>query len=239
MIEHYFQLQFRMLNRSIRDFGLHPAVAYIFAVLGFVVISYLLFYKVSFAEYIFPFFALASMYKLCNEDRNHWLAMNLVNHFRKIRFLENLIIALPFLIFMLVKASYFGIIILCLGMAILTFYTSKEINNVAIPTPFSSRPFEFLVGFRRTFIMFIIAYFLCGMAIYVDNYALGLFSVIVPFWISISFYNNQERIYLVWMNSSNAKIFLSEKLKTALLFSNLTAFLPAIAMLVYNPGQFC
>jgi hypothetical protein len=47
--------------------------------------------------------------------------------------------------------------------------------------PLYKYPFEFTVGFRTNYFMFFITYFLAIMAIHVDNFNLGIFSLILVF----------------------------------------------------------
>ncbi|MBK7030860.1 MAG: hypothetical protein IPH45_17355 [Bacteroidales bacterium] len=57
-----------------------------------------------------------------------------------------------------------------------SFTTHNSRWNFTIPTPFSKHPFEFAVGFRKTFLAWLFAYFLTIMAISVGNFNLGVFS---------------------------------------------------------------
>ena len=51
----YFLLQYIMINRAIKEAGIHPLLAYIVGSIAFVVISEIIFLKTIFAEYLIVF----------------------------------------------------------------------------------------------------------------------------------------------------------------------------------------
>jgi hypothetical protein len=102
--------------------------------------------------------------------------------------------------------------------------------NVTIPTPFSKKPFEFTVGFRKTFYVFPIAYFLAYISISVGNFNLGVFSMLLIGLTCFSFYSKIENDYFVWNYNLSSKEFLIEKTKTCLIFFTLLS-LPIIIAL--------
>ncbi|MBS1613925.1 MAG: ABC transporter permease, partial [Bacteroidetes bacterium] len=99
-----------------------------------------------------------------------------------------------------------------------------------IPTPFGRKPFEFAVGFRSTFALFIIAYAIAGIAAVVVNFNLGIFALLMVFAITLSYYGAPEDEYYVWQHSYSPKAFLFMKYKTAVQYATLLS-LPALAIL--------
>ena len=121
------------------------------------------------------------------------------------------------------------LVVIAVLMALLNFNTK---TNFTIPTPFGNRPFEFAVGFRKSYFMFPIAYFLTYQSIKSENFNLGVFSMILIALISLSYYTTPENEYFVWNFKSSAKRFLLMKVKTAFgHFSLLT--LPIVALLSF------
>jgi hypothetical protein len=104
--------------------------------------------------------------------------------------------------------------------------------NFTIPTPFYKKPFEFTVGFRNTFYIFPIAYILTCIAISVDNFNLGIFSLLLVFLVAFSFYTQPENEYFVWSFALTPKQFIIEKIKTALLFTSIVS-LPIVLTLCF------
>ena len=80
-----------------------------------------------------------------------------------------------------------------------------------MPTPFSKNPFEFTTGFRRTLLIFPLAYALTVIAINVDNLNLGIFSILLIFLIVLSFYSKPEEEYYVWVHADTPKSFFEEE----------------------------
>jgi hypothetical protein len=105
--------------------------------------------------------------------------------------------------------------------------------NVTIPTPFSKNPFEFTVGVRKTFYVFPISYFLTYISVSVENFNLGVFSMLLVGITCFSYYSKIENEYFVWNYNLSSKKFLIEKTKTCLLFFSLLS-LPIIITLGFS-----
>jgi len=208
--------------RKLSD-GFFPIVGYFLALLiliVFVGLSLLLFYKTTFAPYMYVLIALYFIAKLSEIKRNDFLKFCFGNEqYRKIRILENMIVALPFVLFLVYKQQFYPIIFLAVISALMALFNFRTTYNVIIPTPFHKKPFEFTVGFRNTFFMFFIAYGLTIIAVTVNNFNLGIFSLILIFIAIFSYYLKPENEYFVWSHSLTPAEFLIEKIRAAFLFS--------------------
>ncbi|MDR0430365.1 MAG: hypothetical protein LBH58_07825 [Tannerellaceae bacterium] len=212
-----------MTKRKLSD-GSRPIVGYLLALfisLVFVGVSILLLSgKSIYAPY---FYALASLFftsKLSEIKRNDFLKIHFGSRqYRKVRILENLIVALPFVIFLVYKQYFYLTIILVVITILAALLSFKATYNFTIPTPFFKKPYEFTVGFRNSFLCFFIACGLAIIAVQVDNFNLGVFSLGLVFLITLSYYLKSENEYFVWSFSCTPVKFLFEKIKTALLFS--------------------
>ncbi|MFB1041191.1 MAG: ABC transporter permease, partial [Polaribacter sp.] len=102
--------------------------------------------------------------------------------------------------------------------------------NVTIPTPFSKKPFEFTVGFRKTFYVFPIAYFLTYISVSVGNFNLGVFSMLLIGITCFSYHSKTENEYFVWNYNLSSKEFLLKKIKTCLTYFSVLS-LPIIITL--------
>jgi hypothetical protein len=235
-MKHYFKLQYKMLNRRFKDNGFDPLIAYFILIFGFVVLSIYLFSKTEFAKYIFILTAMTLIGKLSETRRAEFLESCFGNiKMKKIRVMENLILALPFLFFLLYKQLFISIILLVLLATILALVNFRTIIYFTLWTPFSNRPFEFTTGYRNTFYLYFLAYALAGIAVYVNNFNLGIFSMLLVFITALSYYTNPENEYYVWSYNVNAKQFLYGKIKTAILFSSALALPIAIVMAIFYP----
>jgi hypothetical protein len=211
-----------MTKRKLSD-GTRPIVGYFLALfisLIFVGASVLvLSSKWNYAPHIYALASLFFTLKLSEIRRNDFLRICFGNErYRKVRILENLIVALPFVIFLVYKQHFYLTIILVVITILIALLSFKSTYNFTIPTPFYKKPFEFTVGFRNTFFLFFIAYALAIIAVTVDNFNLGGFALGLVIFTTFGYYLKPENEYYVWSYSCTPAQFLITKIRTALLF---------------------
>ncbi|MFK8103156.1 MAG: ABC transporter permease, partial [Saprospiraceae bacterium] len=178
-MKYYFLLQYRMLQRHMREFGLAPIVGYLLASLIFVGASALPYFKLATtAPYIYIFLALSVINSLGKTQRNDFLKANFSKRdYYRLRWLENTILALSFMLFLCYQGDFIFAAVLFLAASLLSLVNSNRQMSFVIPTPFYRYPFEFTVGFRQTFPLHLFAYFLCFMSVWVGNFNLGIFAL--------------------------------------------------------------
>jgi len=218
----YFLLQFKMGNRRMIDFGLPLLLGYALLISAFLLFSNYLFDNTEFANYIYGLLALSIVSKFSAYARNDFLK-SIFNkkHYKRIRLAENIICCIPFTLFLFYQKQFLFCIllnILVMLLALLKFHTTI---NLTIPTPFSKTPFEFTVGFRKTFYVFPIAYVLTYISISVSNFNLGVFAMLVVGMVCFSYYSKMENDYFVWNFNVSPKEFLMLKVKTCFTFFTL------------------
>ena len=208
--------------------------AYLFALfilLSFIVGSIYLFYRTTFAPYLYMLISLFLVSNLSEIKRTDFLKICFGNErYIKLRILENLITALPFVIFLIYKQQFYPTIFLVLITVLLAMSKFKISYSITIPTPFYKKPFEFTVGFRNTFFLFFIVYGLSIIAVTVDNFNLGIFALMLIFLTVSSYYLKLENEYFVWSFSLTPAKFLIEKIKIAFLFTFYLSF-PVLILL--------
>lgn len=234
----YFQLQFRMLSRKMTAFGIPPVLGFGIIPVLFFAMSELLFRKTEYAPYLYVFLAISFVTQLSEAKRNAFLKsiFNQPNYL-KLRAMENGILVSPFLLFLAYKGQFLLMLIASLGamaMALLHFNASI---NTTLPTPFGKKPFEFTVGFRRTFLLFPTAYFLTFMAILADNFNLGIFSLLTIGITCLSYYAKPENEYFVWNYNLTPQQFLVEKVKTGFLQFTLLSLPVLVALGIFFPDN--
>lgn len=230
-MRYYFLLQFKMINRHLAGFGIHPAMGYVLIVAVFTGFSILLFEKIAFAEYVFMATGLSFTAKLSGPARNQFLkGCFRANNYLKVRILENVIIILPFVIFLIIKFFYFQSLITLILAGFLSVTTFGSRSGLTIPTPFGKKPFEFAIGFRGSFPLFILAYFLAVMSVVAENFNLGIASLILVFLVCMSYYLNPENEFYVWIFHSRPGKFIFSKIKTAIVYSTILT-IPVIIIL--------
>jgi len=227
----YFEIQYKLINRTFREANIAPLAAIALLIIVFLGFSMLLFYKTSFAQYIYVGTGLAFISKLSDTRRTEFLALCFGDALvRKIRILENSVLAVPFLAFLLYENCFLaGITLLIFAFAFALINVRKQ-SNFTLPTPFYRKPFEFTIGFRNTFYLIFIAYGLAVIAVSVNNLSLGVFAMIFIFAITITYYTKPEDEFFVWSYNTTARRFLYQKIKTATVFSTLLVF-PIFALL--------
>jgi hypothetical protein len=209
----YFYLQYIMTNRKIKEAGLPPLLGYLFVLIAFVLLSAYVFQKTDFAKYLVILISLSSIFKLSENTRADFLLSTFGDKIKmQIRILENSILCLPFVLLLLYKSCFLEASMLFLCSLLLSLFTLQSAFHFTIPTPFSNNPFEFSTGFRKSFFLFPIAYALTFMAIKVDNFNLGLFSMLLIFLIAMSYYPTPENEFFVWVHADSPRSFLKKKM---------------------------
>lgn len=232
----YIRLQYQMIFRKFQDAGIQPYLGFLLSTMVFAGVSIYLFFKTEFAEYIYLLIAMTYLSRLSETRRNEFLKICFGDRkLRKIRVMENLICAVPFLIFLLLKWHFAAaglLMVLAISLALANFNTSLSFT---LWTPFSKKPFEFTTGLRNTFYVFLLAYTLSAIATSVDNFNLGVFALFVVFATCLSFYTSPENEYYVWIHHVKASAFLINKIKTAVLFSTILALPIALILSIVFP----
>ncbi len=215
----YFRLQIKLINRTLTEMGSRPIFAYPLGILVFLGASVLLFIRTEFAEYIYGILALSIALKLNEIKRNEFLKLIFSDSdYRKIRTIENLIVCFPFVLFLLYKQMFISTLILVFCAVFLAFLSFKNPFTYTIPTPFSKTPFEFPVGFRKTFYIFPLAYYLMFQSVASGNFNLGLASMVLVGLVVLSYYSKPENELYIWCFNVSPKDFLMSKIRTGLLF---------------------
>lgn len=233
-MKEYFLLQYKRNNRKLKDFGIEPIIGYLLLLVLFIVISLHLFEKYEFAPYLYLIVSLGVTSTLSEEKRNDFLRTCFSKmNYPIIRIIENMASSLPFIAILFYKGFFLPAIILTGGAALLVRLSFKGNYSIRIPTPFYKKPFEFTVGFRKTFLVFPIAYGLSAIAISVNNFNLGIAALLLVFLTTITYHLKPENEFYVWSYNLTPELFLKEKLKTAITFTLLLALPVLIALGLY------
>lgn len=235
----YFELQYVLTNRKIKEAGLNPLLGYVLGLTAFVLLSEYIFHKTEFAKYLVILTCLSLQFQLSERNRTDFLLSTFGDKTKmKIRVIENFILCIPFISLLLYKSFLFEASILFLSSSILALVSLHTNVNLTIPTPFSKRPFEFSTGFRKTFFIFPIAYALTVIGINVDNLNLGIFSFLLVFLTSLSYYHKPEQEYYVWIFVETPKVFLKNKIFNAYKNASIIVAPIIISLLVFYPNEF-
>jgi hypothetical protein len=169
-----------------------------------------------YAQYVYPILSLSLLNILGNVNRNEFLKnCYTIQKYKRIRFLENIIFATPFIIYLLFKQEFIIAALLFLIAGLLSLF--NKINNFqfVIPTPFYKNPYEFIVGFRKAYALFLLSYVLTFISIYVGNFNLGVFALILVVLTCLNFYSKPEPINYLWVHAQTPKGFINNKIRVA------------------------
>lgn len=237
-MNYYFEIQFIRLKRYLGELGINPLIGIILGFLTFLGLSALLFYKTSYANWIYLFIALNVIYKHSSQERNYLLKdLFSLKDYYKVRIIENTLTAFVFQIYMFVEKAYLSALILIPLAILLAFIQRRQLFISSIPTPFKRYPFEFIIGFRKTFWLIFLAYFLIFKSIQVGNFNLGVFGLSLIFLIALSYYAKPESEYFVWIHIHKVKGFLRHKFITSILCVSILSFMAVVAMIIAFPNN--
>lgn len=238
-MKYYFKLQYDMMNRQLKEMGLHPLFGFFIGLIALIGGTILIYSKTNYAPWVIASVGLVIVLRASEYNRSiHLKSIFDRKTFREIRLIENLVLITPFLIILIFKSELLVFVATLLISIVLSWYESKQSFHFTIPTPFSRKPFEFTTGFRKTILMLAGIYLLFITAIFVGNFNLGIFCLIALFIALLSYYSWPEDKLFVWIHSDNAANFIKHKIKTAFTFSSILAF-PIIATLLFiKPSQY-
>jgi hypothetical protein len=216
MIKDYFILQIKMMTRKMKEIGLPPVIGVLLAIVAFIGASFILYTKSTYASPIYVLMALIFVLKLDSMERNSFLKQVFkLKDYYILRISENLLLIFPFVLVLLIQQEFVFSILLSLIAFLLSFISINLNSSFVIPTPFSKKPYELMVGFRNWFYLLALDYFFAIMAIKYENYNLGLFAIIFLFILLISSYTKPENEYFVWNYSLKPGRFIFNKTSQA------------------------
>ncbi len=215
-LSYFFRLQVKRMHRTIEDWGLNPWLIYIGAPLLFAGASIALFSRTTYANWIYVGLAAAVLAQLSGSERLGFLrkVFDRPTYWR-IRMLENTLMILPFMAFLLYRGeAWFGLCLLVLAVAALPLRIGST-GTTALPTPFSGHPFEFAVGFRTSVGVLLIAYILMIVGIWVGNGHLSIATLPLVVLVCSNYYAWSEPSLYVWIYRLSPRSFLWLKVRTA------------------------
>ncbi len=221
-----------------RELGVHPFIASVLGAVVFVLLSAYLFFKTEYANWLYLLFAAIAIFRLGEHNRVRLLSVLFPRKaYLKVRLLENLAVALPFVLYLFYAAEH--LVALLVGcVAILSVLIQRvALNSRVIPTPFGKTPFENIVGFRKTYILIGVIYFVLIKAIQVGNFNLGVSTLGAVFFLMMSFQAKPEPLHYAWIFSDSAKAFILRKLKYSAICASLLALPTLIALCIFFPER--
>lgn len=213
MIANYFKLHAKFLKRQIVDAGfpaliLFPAIICLYLSLYYLVKSF-----PPWGTYLLIIVNFQYLFYLSDFKRNDFLKTIFpINAYYKIRILENILISFGTFILLIVNNHYM-LALLLLGCCILFMFTSTtSVWKRSIPTPFTKKPFEFIIGFRQTWLLLVLFYAVGIIAVTADNPNLILFCLFCTCLCCMFYYQTPEPVLIHWNQNRKASNFLRYKI---------------------------
>lgn len=228
-----FYLNFQKIRfyRRIKRMQMGVPLGIILLLSLFATLSCVLFFEVKHYHYFYLFLAINIPISFCNPKHVDFLKRTYSkSDYYRIRLTENIALALPFGAMLLLSGYIFSGLSLLIVSLITALYTPKIISSYAVPTPFYKNPFEFIVGFRLSFALIFLGYYLTYISFIYSNFYLSIFVVLAFSVLGMMYYIKVEETYFVWIYQFTPKAFLFSKVKQAV-YSLLLLCLPVIVVL--------
>ena len=217
MVNSYLKLQYNLLTRHFTATGLPLVIAPILLLGASYLVYYLLLQYPVFGSYAILLGNFQLLFLLTEKNRNDFLK-NTFNKkdFYTIRLLENVLVTLPSIALLLSQSLWLYAFILGLLAVVFAFLTFKAFGK-SIPTPFTKKPFEFIIGFRRSYLLLLVLYLLAAIGCYVANPNLVLFCAVGIALTCVLYYQLPEPIFYLWNSQDTPTRFLLRKFRRGLL----------------------
>jgi len=215
------------------DLGFPPIVGiFLFALLGGAFYAFAGMFP-QYAPFVLGYVAIGMIYGLSSPDRVDFLK-NIYSERRylAIRSVENLICILPFALISVFHAMWPLAGFLVAFGAVFATISVKRPEVKKIPTPFSVSAFEFIIFFRRFWLLFAILYMLAGIAVCYGNGNLLLVLMGMAMFIAFGAYGIIEDECYVWNMLATPAGFIKNKIRIGGLQLGLLA-LPFILLSVF------
>ncbi|MGB3105847.1 hypothetical protein [Sphingobacterium siyangense] len=217
MVSNYLKLQYRLLARHIKATGLPVPIAYLLLFGLCYLIYYFLFQYPIFGCYAVILGNFQLLFLLTEKNRNDFLKNTYSKRdFHQIRIVENGLLTLPSSVILFLHSQWPYALLLVTLAVVFAFLTVRAFGK-SIPTPFAKKPFEFIIGFRRSYLLLLVVYVLAGIGFYVANSNLVLFCVICIALTCVFYYQLPEPIFYLWNHHHTPTVFLMRKFKRGIL----------------------
>lgn len=233
-MDYHFELLLTRLKRWFDYIGIHPIVGAVIVSLLFIVGAQLLFYRTSYAPYLLVALGMSIILKLSDTRRNEM--MHLLYGKAKssqIRAYENLIVASPFVLYLLYEAQWSMALVMLVFSVVSALIRFKQGISWAIPTPYRRLVYEYTIGFRKNLWLIILFYFVFGQSIAVQNFNLSMVCLIALSLLGMSFLMKVEPHYYIWIYTKSVRSFLLHKLRISLIAVSIL-ILPVLAIMLYT-----
>jgi hypothetical protein len=237
-ILYYLKLEFKLLNRKLLQIGFNLNLFWSIIPVILLFSAIQIIQKSDHSTWVLLIFLSLLLQNKSSKIQQEFLVSNIgKGKIYCIRLVRNLLISLPFLIALL----YFNKVPQSLGLIVISMVSSfvfvPKFKAVAIPTPFRKYPFEFIIGFRRYFWIWLLLIPMIYLSKIYHNDALTIFIFAVILLVNIQFFNIQEPTWYIWNEAKSPTEFLFSKIKIGWICNLISSTVPALILCFILPSS--
>lgn len=241
MVSYYISLRLKQFVRFFSSNGIHPLIGITILLLLFTIASVAIFQKLPYAVWIYLALALFSLLELQPAKMNVVLRQQVTaNTFFRAKLLENILITIPFLVFLCYKLEWGPAALLLLTVVPYSYYSfslpKPRLRTLA--SPFPAYAFEYHNMFRIVMPVYAIYLLLLIVGVVSGNFYVMLAPFFLLLFVMQTAYGLPEDVSYIWLYRCSAARFLQKKM-LALLIAYACSFLPFLLTgLVFYTSSF-
>lgn len=236
-MKYYFALQQKIIKRHIEELGL-PLWAAVVIAIGLIGILYSAAHKhPQYIGYTLPYLQLALLLTNSNARRILFLRATFTKtQFRKIRLIETTVISTPFILIALITQLWWSVAIVLCIIPVFTFWNGTELNKRPVPTPFSKAPFEFILLFRKYWLLYLLLFAVGIIGVSVGNFNLAMVMLVLTAILGLNAYEEIEPHIILWNYNMSPDKFLKHKIYRGLLHNWIMVLPCSVAVIIGFPS---
>ncbi len=236
-MRYYFHLQYTRTERRMADLGLSLPVAVSLALAALVGGAIFLYGRFELAPWILVLLTVTALWPLSAGDRYDRVVLLFpADEARRIRLIEHFVGGGPVLLVLLGFGSWVAGGVLAGLLVVMAVLRRRGFMGLILPTPFRTRPYECIAGFRRYGWVLPVLYFLTWQGVLADNVNLVRFTSVAGGILVMSFYSETPPPELLRMYRGSARDYLIGKLQTGYFAYTLFALPVWVALFAVWPA---
>ncbi|MFM9055736.1 MAG: hypothetical protein ACKOQY_03490 [Bacteroidota bacterium] len=229
----WFNLQYLMLIRSMREAGLHPLIGLTLGLGILYLTAFVVWERIPYPETMFSILSVGILLKPTLRKRNEFMQTVFgKSAYYRVRVAEQLLIASPFTLCLIIKHAWLWAFILPLISGMMAFLQTDPGRGRVFPTPFGRIPYEAPAGFRKTMGWIALSYAVLVAGVLSGNHALFPASLIIVILTASSYFGEPDDKMYVWIFNTKPRQFLLKKWMASALCTVTMSFPVLITVLI-------
>ncbi|VTQ04800.1 hypothetical protein [Sphingobacterium daejeonense] len=238
MLNNYFKLQYRIISRSFEEFGFNKYLLVPVILAFYISLFYFISLSPSWGVYLVSLLNFQWLFALSGFNRNEFLRNTFeTKDFHFIRLLENFTVSIGTIIVITISDNYLLVGILLALCVLFVFISTNSIWSNRIPTPFTRKPFEFIIGFRSTWLLIVLLYSIAVIGLVYNNQNLALVSMFVICLCSAFYYQEPEPYMIFWNQDRKPVEFIWYKIKRGIIQLSILLIPLVILQILFFPSE--